>query len=69
MIWRKSSFSADNGECVEVTWRKSTSSADGGQCIEVAGSLGAVRDSKNPGGAVLPVDLGALVRAITSGRL
>lgn len=52
MIWRKSSFSADNGECVEV-----------------ASTLGAIRDSKNPDGAVLPVDLGALIRAITSGRL
>jgi hypothetical protein len=38
-----------------VTWRKSTHSSDTGQCIEVADLHGwhAVRDSKNPTGAVL----------------
>jgi len=33
MSWRKSSFSGSNG----------------GSCVEVAGSLRALRDSKNPG--------------------
>lgn len=40
-----------------VTWRKSSrSGANGGQCVEVAGKLPgivALRDSKNPCGAVL----------------
>jgi hypothetical protein len=38
-----------------VTWRKSTFSNDTGACVEVAhlGGGRAVRDSKNPFGAVL----------------
>jgi hypothetical protein len=52
-MWRKSSFS--NGE--------------GGACVEVAGSLGAVRDSKNPDGPVLRVDVAAFLAEIKSGRL
>ncbi len=69
MIWRKSSFSAGNGECVEVAWRKATSSADNGHCVEVAGTLGAVRDSKNPAGPILRANLRALVVAVKSGRV
>ncbi|MGW3306957.1 DUF397 domain-containing protein [Streptomyces sp. NPDC001073] len=42
MQWRKSSFSGSNGgECVEV--------ATGAPCV-------AIRDSKNPDGAVLTVN-------------
>jgi hypothetical protein len=41
----------------ELTWRKARkSSADGSNCVEVADLPGggrAVRDSKNPGGAML----------------
>ncbi len=40
--WRKSSFSGQTGQCVEVT-------------------PGAVRDSKNPDGPTLRVDLRSLV--------
>ncbi|MDV9173557.1 DUF397 domain-containing protein [Streptomyces sp. W16] len=63
--WRKSSYSSTNGgDCVEcaplgiVEWRKSSfSSTNGGECVEVAASAPciAIRDSKNPGGAVLTV--------------
>jgi hypothetical protein len=67
--WRKSSFSADNGECVEVAWRKSGFSAENGQCVEVAGTLGAVRDSKNPAGPVLHANLTALVTTVKSATL
>lgn len=48
-IWRKSSYSAGQGECVEVGWRKSSYSADQGECVEVSVALTvvAIRDSKN----------------------
>jgi Domain of unknown function (DUF397) len=39
LAWRKSSYSADNGDCVEVGWPESTSVA--------------VRDSKNAVGPTL----------------
>ncbi|POX39075.1 DUF397 domain-containing protein [Streptomyces sp. Ru73] len=66
--WRKSSYSAD-AECVEcaalgrLQWRKSSYSGDtGGDCVEVAqasDSLVAIRDSKDPHGAVVAVSAGA----------
>jgi hypothetical protein len=62
-FWRKSSRSgAEGGTCVELaaTWRKSSRSGEsGGTCVEVAAGqasaerLVLVRDSKDPGGAVL----------------
>lgn len=68
--WRKSNFSnAEGGACVEV-WRKSShSNAEGGECVEVAGTLDAVRDSKNPNGGILRADLTALLTTVKSGRL
>jgi hypothetical protein len=67
LAWRKSSYSAGNGECVEVAWRKSSHSADNGECVEVASTLAAIRDSKNPTGAILRANLPALVTNIKSG--
>lgn len=46
-----------------VRWRKSTRSQTQGACVEL-GSTGAVRDSKNPGGDRLHVDLGRLLDAV-----
>ncbi len=40
----------------EATWRKSSYSGSGNDCVEVAANIQgvvAVRDSKDPGGAVL----------------
>ena len=51
------------------TWRKSTySNPNQADCVEVA-AHGAVRDSKNPDGPVLNVDVTALMAAIKAGQL
>jgi Domain of unknown function (DUF397) len=51
--WRKSSYSNDSGNCVEVAtgWRKSSYSDANGGCVEVAGAgrMIAVRDTKQHG--------------------
>ena len=43
-------------------WRKSSFSDGGNGCVEVDRTLGAVRDSKNPHGPRLTVDVRTLVR-------
>jgi uncharacterized protein DUF397 len=64
MVWRKSSYSDNGADCVEVAfvqaqtssgWRKSSRSGNNGACVEVAAAGGAVaaRDSKDPAGPVL----------------
>jgi Domain of unknown function (DUF397) len=62
--WQKSSFSSNGTNCVEIAWRKSSFSSNGTSCVEVASHLVAVRDSKNPDGPVLSVDLRGLLRMI-----
>jgi hypothetical protein len=54
----------------DLTWRKSTCSgtADNSNCVELAAD-GAVRDSKNPAGPVLSVDVTALVAAVKAGQI
>jgi hypothetical protein len=55
----------------DLTWRKSTYSGTSdanADCVELA-AQGAVRDSKNPAGPVLSVDVTALVTAVKAGRI
>ena len=52
-MWRKSSYSGQHNNCVEVSlasWRKSSYSGGRENCVEVADLPGftAVRDSKHP---------------------
>jgi hypothetical protein len=49
-------------------WRKSSHSGTESNCVELAGTLDRVRDSKNPGGPSLRVDVVALLGAVRSGR-
>ncbi|GAB3465259.1 DUF397 domain-containing protein [Actinophytocola sediminis] len=71
--WRKSSVSGGgNNACVELgmQWRKSSvSGGENSDCVELAGTLDAVRDSKNPNGPVLRADLQGLLNAIRASTL
>jgi len=52
-----------------ATWRKSSrSGGNNGACVELA-NHGAIRDSKNPTGPALRVDLLSLIAAATAGAL
>jgi hypothetical protein len=61
--WRTSSYSANEGDCVELAWRKSSHSADQSDCVELAhtATSGAIRDSKNPDGGHLEVPFAGLI--------
>ncbi|MDQ2880220.1 MAG: DUF397 domain-containing protein [Actinomycetota bacterium] len=61
IVWQKSSYSAVNGDCVEVGWRTSTYSGTNGNCVQVASAPEGVlvRDSKNPEGPALAVPVTA----------
>jgi hypothetical protein len=53
-----------------IHWRKSSfSGGENSDCVELAGTLDAVRDSKNPGGPILRADLPGLLTAIREDRL
>lgn len=61
--WRKSSYSSDQANCVEVAalgWRTSSYSSSASNCVEVAlgGPAIGLRDSKDPHGPVLAVPAG-----------
>lgn len=51
-----------------VRWRKSSRSSGEDTCVELA-NVGAVRDSKNPAGPVLVVDVDAFLGVVRSGGL
>lgn len=49
---------------VAVRWRKSSfSGGDNGDCVELA-NTGAIRDSKNPDGPRLVLEVGGLIAAV-----
>jgi hypothetical protein len=50
-----------------MVWRKSSKSTSQTNCVELS-NTGAVRDSKNPNGPILTVDLSAFLAAIKAGR-
>jgi hypothetical protein len=50
-------------------WRKSKFSGNQTTCVELAHTLDAVRDSKNPAGPTLRVDLDTLFAAIKDGQV
>lgn len=47
-----------------MDWRKSSFSGSGGDCVQVRQDLAAIRDSKNPNGPMLTVDLSGMLAAV-----
>lgn len=52
-----------------MDWRKSSFSGDSGNCVQVRQDLAALRDSKNPDGRTLSVNLPGMLAAIRAGCL
>lgn len=69
-VWRKSSRSNSQANCVEVAWRKSSRSNGNVECVEVAfANLAvAVRDSKNTDGPTLTFPAAGWTEFLTVGR-
>ncbi|WP_338595727.1 DUF397 domain-containing protein [Saccharopolyspora sp. SCSIO 74807] len=49
-------------------WQKSSYSHPSGECVELSIPRGRMRDSKDPDGPTLPVDVPTLLTAIRQGR-
>ncbi|MEV5542741.1 DUF397 domain-containing protein [Saccharopolyspora shandongensis] len=49
-------------------WRKSSRSQNLHTCIELSSPLGLIRDSKDPDGPRLSVDVAGFLRAVKAGR-
>jgi hypothetical protein len=65
--WRKSSFSTDGADCIEIAypdWRKSSFSGTETECVEIAylatETAVGIRDSKSPAGGHLTLPHTAL---------
>ncbi|GDY32055.1 DUF397 domain-containing protein [Gandjariella thermophila] len=52
----------------QIRWRKPRHSTGTNSCVEVAGTLDQIRDSKNPDGPILRVDVAEFVAAVKAGR-
>ena len=52
-----------------MDWRKSSFSGNSGNCVQVRQDLTAIRDSKNPNGPMLAVDLSGLLSTVKAGYL
>lgn len=50
-------------------WRKSSRSSTNTNCVEVYRKRTAIRDSKNPSGPTLVVDLSGMFAAVKAGSL
>ncbi|MGI8312301.1 DUF397 domain-containing protein [Saccharopolyspora hattusasensis] len=53
---------------INYKWQKSSYSHANGNCIELTTTLDAIRDSKDPYGPTLSVDVSTFVRAVRQGR-
>jgi hypothetical protein len=47
-----------------MDWRKSSFSGNSGNCVLIRQDLAAIRDSKNPHGPMLAVDLSGLLATV-----
>jgi hypothetical protein len=52
-----------------IRWRKSSRSNFNQNCVELANTRNKIRDSKNPAGPTLPVDLDEFLAAIKADKL
>jgi Domain of unknown function (DUF397) len=74
LTWFKSSFSAQNGGCVEIAFKKSSFSAQNGGCVEVArpaASQVLVRDTKNrdlPAHSYTDTEWDAFIKGVKAGE-
>ncbi|MEV5542739.1 DUF397 domain-containing protein [Saccharopolyspora shandongensis] len=51
-----------------TAWRKSSYSGQESHCVELSSPLGLIRDSKDPEGPRLDVDVAGFLRAVKAGR-
>ncbi|MER6994063.1 DUF397 domain-containing protein [Saccharopolyspora hirsuta] len=49
-------------------WQKSSYSGQETHCVELSDPRGLIRDSKDPGGPRLAVDVAGFLRAVKAGR-
>jgi hypothetical protein len=52
-----------------MDWRKSSYTGNSGSCVQVRRDLAALRDSKDPNGPTLAVDLSNLLATVRAGTL